>query len=62
MRSYNTILVIAGSDSSAGAGVQADIKTAAALDCYAITAITTFTAQNTKGVQAILPAPADIVR
>ena len=55
------ILVIAGSDSSAGAGIQADLKTARAFGCYAQTAITAVTVQNTKGVQAIHPVPAAVV-
>lgn len=49
------VLVIAGSDSSGGAGIQADIKTITALGGYATTAITAMTVQNTKGVQEILP-------
>ncbi|MBV8652723.1 MAG: bifunctional hydroxymethylpyrimidine kinase/phosphomethylpyrimidine kinase, partial [Alphaproteobacteria bacterium] len=44
------VLVVAGSDSGAGAGIQADIKTIAALGGYATTAITALTAQNTTGV------------
>lgn len=50
---YKTVLVIAGSDSGGGAGLQADIKTCAALGTYATTAITAVTAQNTRGVQAV---------
>ena len=49
------ILIIAGSDSSGGAGVQADIKTATALGGYAMTAITSITAQNTTGVKSVFP-------
>ncbi|WP_120716348.1 bifunctional hydroxymethylpyrimidine kinase/phosphomethylpyrimidine kinase [Tsuneonella amylolytica] len=49
------VLAIAGSDSSGGAGIQADIKTIAMLGGYAMTAITAITAQNTTGVQAIAP-------
>ena len=49
------ILIIAGSDSSGGAGIQADIKTVTALGGYAMTAITAVTAQNTKGVQSVVP-------
>ncbi len=55
------ILTIAGSDSGAGAGIQADIKTAAALGCYASTAITAITAQNTMGVVAVHTVPNDII-
>jgi hydroxymethylpyrimidine/phosphomethylpyrimidine kinase len=56
------LLVIAGSDSSGGAGIQADIKTATALGAYAMTAITSVTVQNTQGVHAIHPIPVSIVR
>ena len=55
---YRTVLTIAGSDSGGGAGIQADIKTIAALGCYATTAITALTAQNTTGVQAVYPVSA----
>ena len=48
------VLIIAGSDSSGGAGIQADIKTVTSLGCYAMTAITAVTAQNTTGVKSIL--------
>jgi len=51
------ILIIAGSDSSGGAGIQADIKTVTALGSYAMTAITAVTAQNTQGVKKITPIP-----
>ncbi len=51
------VLIIAGSDSSGGAGIQADIKTVTSLGCYAMTAITAVTAQNTTGVKSILPIP-----
>jgi len=51
------ILIIAGSDSSGGAGIQADIKTVTALGSYAMTAITAVTAQNTKGVKSIIAIP-----
>ena len=56
------ILVIAGSDSSGGAGVQADIKTVSALGGHAMTAITCVTAQNTLGVDAVHLIPPAIVR
>lgn len=55
------ILAIAGSDSSGGAGIQADIKTITMLGGYAMTAITTVTAQNTIGVQAIAPMSGQVV-
>jgi len=56
------ILIIAGSDSSGGAGIQADIKTVTALGSYAMTAITAVTAQDTKGVKKIIPIPTKIVQ
>ena len=55
------ILAIAGSDSSGGAGIQADLKTIAMLGGYGMTAITAVTAQNTVGVQAIAPMAGDMV-
>jgi hydroxymethylpyrimidine kinase/phosphomethylpyrimidine kinase len=51
------VLIIAGSDSSGGAGIQADIKTVTALGSYAMTALTAVTSQNTKGVKAITSIP-----
>jgi hydroxymethylpyrimidine/phosphomethylpyrimidine kinase len=51
------VLIIAGSDSSGGAGIQADIKTVTALGSYAMSAITAITAQNTTGVKSIIPIP-----
>ncbi|WP_284947561.1 bifunctional hydroxymethylpyrimidine kinase/phosphomethylpyrimidine kinase [Acidisoma cladoniae] len=56
------ILVIAGSDSGGGAGIQADIKTAMALGGFATTALTALTAQNTRGVSAVLAIPPDFLR
>ena len=55
------VLVIAGSDSGGGAGIQADIKTITALGAYAATAVTALTAQDTRGVYGIMPVPADFV-
>ena len=55
------ILIVAGSDSGGGAGIQADIKTVTMLGGHAMTAITAVTAQNTLGVQAIHPIPTDMV-
>ncbi len=57
----STVLTIAGSDSSGGAGVQADIKTISALGCYAASVITALTAQNTQGVQMIYEISPDFV-
>jgi hydroxymethylpyrimidine/phosphomethylpyrimidine kinase len=61
LKPRSKILIIAGSDSSGGAGIQADIKTVTALGSYAMTAITAVTSQNTKGVKSIVPiAPKEI--
>lgn len=56
------VLIVAGSDSSAGAGIQADLKTVTAFGGYATTAITALTAQNTLGVTGVLPVGPDFVR
>ena len=61
-RRYRAALSIAGSDSSGGAGIQADIKTFSALGVYGATAITAITAQNTLGVHSQHPIPPQIVR
>tara|TARA_Y100000816_G_C25978789_1_gene510955 strand:+ start:76 stop:888 length:813 start_codon:yes stop_codon:yes gene_type:complete len=55
LKPRSKILIIAGSDSSGGAGIQADIKTVTALGGYAMTAITAVTAQNTTGVKSVFP-------
>jgi hydroxymethylpyrimidine/phosphomethylpyrimidine kinase len=59
---YPRVLSIAGSDSGGGAGIQADLKTFAALGCYGMTAITALTAQNTRGVRAIHGVPPQMLR
>jgi len=61
VNSVRSVLIIAGSDSSAGAGIQADLKTCAALGVYGTTVITALTAQNTLGVTAIHEAPPEFV-
>ena len=60
MKSYRRVLTIAGSDSGGGAGIQADIKAISAMGCFAASAITAVTVQNTVGVQAVHPMPLDI--
>ena len=57
MKLKSKVLIIAGSDSSGGAGIQADIKTVTALGSYAMTAVTAVTCQNTTGVKAITSIP-----
>ena len=62
MNPKSKVLIIAGSDSSGGAGIQADIKTITALGSYAMTAITAVTSQNTMGLKSIVPiAPKEIL-
>ena len=61
MKPKSQVLIIAGSDSSGGAGIQADIKTVTSLGSYAMTAVTAVTSQNTTGVKKIIPIkPKDI--
>lgn len=57
-----TVLVVAGSDPTGGAGIQADLKTLTSLGVYAAAAITCVTVQNSHGVQRIEPLPPDLVR
>ncbi len=59
MKIRSKILIIAGSDSSGGAGIQADIKTATCLGIYAMTAVTAVTVQNTTGVKSVVSIPAN---
>lgn len=60
-QSYRRVLTIAGSDSGGGAGIQADLKTFAAHECYGMSVITALTAQNTQSVSGIHPAPVEFV-
>ena len=61
-RSLAPVLSIAGSDSSGGAGIQADLKTMLANDCYGMSAITALTAQNTMGVTGIMDVTPEFLR
>lgn len=62
MKEYKRVLTIAGSDSGGGAGIQADIKTISACGCYATSALTAITAQNTLGVTDIHPIPVETLK
>lgn len=62
LKQYNRVLTIAGSDSGGGAGIQADIKAISAMGCYAASALTAITVQNTLGVEDVHPIPLDILR
>ena len=62
LKPNSKILIIAGSDSSGGAGIQADIKAVTSLGSYAMTAITAVTVQNTKGVKSVIPISADEIK
>ena len=60
-KEYFRALTIAGSDNSGGAGIQADLKTFSALECYGMSVITALTAQNTCGVYEILDVPPSLI-
>ena len=61
MNNFTPILTITGSDSTGGAGVQADIRTISALGGYALSVVTAVTVQNTHGIHALYNLPVDIV-
>jgi len=61
MKNYTRVLTIAGSDSSGGAGIQADLKTIAACGCYGMSVIAAVTVQNTVGVDDVHPVPAPVI-
>ena len=58
---HGRVLIVAGSDSGGGAGIQADLKTVTALRAYGATAVTALTAQDTRGVAAVMPVPPDFI-
>ncbi len=60
-RQYRCVLTVAGSDSCGGAGIQADLKTFAALGCYGMSVVTAVTAQNSLGVKAVHPIPPRVI-
>ena len=62
MNPKSKILIIAGSDSSGGAGIQADIKTVTSLGSYAMTAVTAVTVQNTEGVKSVISMPPKVIK
>lgn len=62
MHSTGRVLIVAGSDPSGGAGIQADIKTVTMMETYAASAITALTVQNTLGVTDVLPIASDFIR
>ena len=62
MKPKSKILIVAGSDSSGGAGIQADIKTVTSLGSYALTAITAVTVQNTRGVKSVIPIDPNAIK
>lgn len=61
-KKYARVLTVAGSDSGGGAGIQADIKSISANGCFATSAITALTSQNTLGVTGILPIPVETIK
>ena len=62
MKIKSKVLIIAGSDSSGGAGIQADIKTVTSLGSYALTALTALTVQNTSGVKSVIAIPVNEIK
>ena len=62
MKPKSKILIIAGSDSSGGAGIQADIKTITSLGSYAMSALTAVTVQTTRGVKSVIPVPPNEIK